>query len=57
MPSSSGTTAVIPPADVIDSYAESIAAGMRAFLLFEGDVFAGDADCAAFAARPPSSHS
>lgn len=39
-----GHTAVIPPADVIDSYVESIAAGMRAFLLFDNDAFAGDAD-------------
>jgi RimJ/RimL family protein N-acetyltransferase len=39
-----GHTAVIPPADVIDSYTESIAAGMRAFLLFEDSALVGDAD-------------
>jgi len=39
-----GHTAEISPAEVIESYAESIASGMRAFLLFEHGALAGDAD-------------
>lgn len=51
-----GHTAEISPAEVVESYAEGIASGMRAFLLFERGVLAGDADlrgirsgCAEFA--------
>jgi RimJ/RimL family protein N-acetyltransferase len=39
-----GHTAAISPSEVIESYTESIAAGMRAFLLFERGVLAGDGD-------------
>lgn len=39
-----GHTAAISPAEVVESYAESIANGMRAFLLFERGALAGDAD-------------
>ena len=39
-----GHTAAIPPHEVIESYADSIGSGMRAFLLFEHGRFAGDAD-------------
>jgi RimJ/RimL family protein N-acetyltransferase len=39
-----GHTAAISPAEVVESYAEGIAAGMRAFLLFEHGALAGDAD-------------
>jgi RimJ/RimL family protein N-acetyltransferase len=39
-----GHAALISPAEVIDSYAESIAGGMRAFLLFLDGAFAGDGD-------------
>jgi RimJ/RimL family protein N-acetyltransferase len=39
-----GHTAAISPAEVIESYTESIAAGMRAFLLFERGVLVGDGD-------------
>ena len=39
-----GHTADISPAEVIESYAESIASGMRAFLLFSDGALAGDAD-------------
>lgn len=39
-----GHTADISPTEVIDSYAESIANGMRAFLLFADGALAGDAD-------------
>ncbi len=39
-----GHTAEISPAEVIESYAESIANGMRAFLLFTDGALAGDAD-------------
>lgn len=37
-----GHTAEIPPDEVVDSYAESIANGMRAFLLFDDGAFVGD---------------
>jgi RimJ/RimL family protein N-acetyltransferase len=39
-----GHGALISPAEVVDSYAESIAGGMRAFLLFVDGAFAGDGD-------------
>jgi RimJ/RimL family protein N-acetyltransferase len=39
-----GHTAEISPAEVVESYTESIAAGMRAFLLFDAGAFVGDAD-------------
>jgi len=39
-----GHTAEISPAEVIENYTETIAAGMRAFLLFSGGELAGDAD-------------
>jgi RimJ/RimL family protein N-acetyltransferase len=39
-----GHTEVISPAEVIENYRESIAAGMRAFLLFHRGELAGDAD-------------
>lgn len=39
-----GHTAAISPAEVVESYTESIAAGMRAFLLFDAGTFVGDAD-------------
>lgn len=40
-----GHTSEISPAEVVDSYKESIAAGMRAFLLFAGGgALVGDAD-------------
>jgi RimJ/RimL family protein N-acetyltransferase len=39
-----GHGSVITPAEVVDSYADSIAAGMRAFLLFVDGAFAGDGD-------------
>ncbi len=39
-----GHTAALSPAEVVESYAEGIAAGMRAFLLFERDALVGDAD-------------
>jgi RimJ/RimL family protein N-acetyltransferase len=39
-----GHTAAIAPHEVVESYADSIGSGMRAFLLFEHDRFAGDAD-------------
>lgn len=39
-----GHTSAISPAEVVDSYAEGIAAGMRAFLLLERGALAGDAD-------------
>ncbi len=34
----------ISPLEVVESYADSIAAGMRAFLLFRDGAFVGDAD-------------
>jgi RimJ/RimL family protein N-acetyltransferase len=37
-------TAAISAAEVVESYSESIAAGMRAFLLFQRGELAGDAD-------------
>jgi RimJ/RimL family protein N-acetyltransferase len=39
-----GHTAEISPAEVSDSYADGIASGMRAFLLFSHGELAGDAD-------------
>ena len=39
-----GHTVAISPAEVVESYTESIAAGMSAFQLFEGGALAGDAD-------------
>jgi RimJ/RimL family protein N-acetyltransferase len=39
-----GHTSPISPAEVVESYVEGIAAGMRAFLLFERGNLAGDAD-------------
>ena len=39
-----GHASLISPDEVIDSYGEAIAAGMRAFLLFVDGVFAGDGD-------------
>ncbi|HUS27237.1 MAG TPA: GNAT family protein [Kofleriaceae bacterium] len=39
-----GHTSVITPSEVVESYEESIANGMRAFLFFVGDEFAGDGD-------------
>jgi RimJ/RimL family protein N-acetyltransferase len=39
-----GHTADISPEEVVDSYTDGMAAGMRAFLLFERDTFVGDAD-------------
>jgi RimJ/RimL family protein N-acetyltransferase len=39
-----GHASVITPLEVEESYADSIAAGMRAFLLFENGVFVGDGD-------------
>jgi len=39
-----GHTAELSPAEVIEHYTETIAAGMRAFLLFSGGELAGDAD-------------
>ncbi len=39
-----GHTAEIPPDDVVESYTESIASGMRAFLLFDDGAFVGDGD-------------
>jgi RimJ/RimL family protein N-acetyltransferase len=39
-----GHTQVISPAEVVESYVSSIAEGMRAFLLFDGDDFCGDGD-------------
>lgn len=39
-----GHAQIITPAEVVDSYVSSIADGMRAFLFFDGDDFAGDGD-------------
>lgn len=39
-----GHTAAISPAEVIESYADSMADGMRAFLLFSRGELAGDGD-------------
>jgi len=39
-----GHTKDISPAEVVESYTESIAAGMRAFLLFVDGALAGDGD-------------
>jgi RimJ/RimL family protein N-acetyltransferase len=39
-----GHTSLITPAEVVESYEESIDNGMRAFLFFVGDEFAGDGD-------------
>jgi RimJ/RimL family protein N-acetyltransferase len=39
-----GHASLISPAEVVDSYAESIGSGMRAFLLFLDGAFAGDGD-------------
>jgi RimJ/RimL family protein N-acetyltransferase len=39
-----GHTAEISPAEVVEMYTEGIAAGMRAFLLFQNGELAGDAD-------------
>lgn len=39
-----GHTVEISPAEVVESYAEGIAAGMRAFLLFERGELVGDGD-------------
>ncbi len=39
-----GHANIISAAEVVDSYAESIAGGMRAFLLFVDGAFAGDGD-------------
>jgi RimJ/RimL family protein N-acetyltransferase len=39
-----GHANAISPSEVIDAYTESIAGGMRAFLLFVDGAFAGDAD-------------
>ncbi|NVB78278.1 MAG: GNAT family N-acetyltransferase [Kofleriaceae bacterium] len=39
-----GHTSAISPAEVVESYTESIAAGMRAFLLFDAGTFVGDGD-------------
>jgi len=39
-----GHANVISPLEVEESYADSIASGMRAFLLFEDGVFVGDGD-------------
>jgi RimJ/RimL family protein N-acetyltransferase len=39
-----GHANLISPAEVVDSYADSIAAGMRAFLLLRDGLFAGDGD-------------
>lgn len=39
-----GHTSVISPREVVESYEESIGNGMRAFLFFIGDAFAGDGD-------------
>jgi RimJ/RimL family protein N-acetyltransferase len=39
-----GHANLISPAEVVEAYADSVAAGMRAFLLFVDDAFAGDGD-------------
>lgn len=39
-----GHTTEISPAEVVETYIDGIAAGMRAFLLFESGELAGDAD-------------
>jgi RimJ/RimL family protein N-acetyltransferase len=39
-----GHTSVITAREVVENYEESIANGMRAFLFFIGDAFAGDGD-------------
>jgi GNAT superfamily N-acetyltransferase len=39
-----GHANIITPGEVVDSYAESIGGGMRAFLLFLDGAFAGDGD-------------
>lgn len=39
-----GHTFAISPGEVVESYRDGIAAGMRAFLLFEADALAGDGD-------------
>jgi len=39
-----GHTSIISPREVVESYEESIANGMRAFMFFVGDAFAGDGD-------------
>ena len=39
-----GHTTVITPSEVVDMYEEAIENGMRAFLFFVGDEFAGDGD-------------
>jgi len=39
-----GHTFAISPDEVVDSYREGIAAGMRAFLLFDAGALAGDGD-------------
>ena len=39
-----GHTSLITPAEVVESYEESIGNGMRAFLFFDGDTFVGDGD-------------
>ncbi|HSD87584.1 MAG TPA: GNAT family N-acetyltransferase [Kofleriaceae bacterium] len=39
-----GHSSIISPREVVESYEQSMAEGMRAFLLFAGDAFAGDGD-------------
>lgn len=39
-----GHTQIITPPEVVESYLSSIEDGMRAFLFFDGDAFAGDGD-------------
>jgi len=39
-----GHSSLISPREVVESYEQSIAEGMRAFLFFVGDAFAGDGD-------------
>jgi RimJ/RimL family protein N-acetyltransferase len=39
---------VIEPPEVVEHYLAAIAGGMRAFLLFDGGTFAGDADLRGF---------
>lgn len=46
-----GHASAISPGEVVDSYADSIAGGMRAFLLFADGQFAGDADLRNFRGR------
>jgi len=39
-----GHTSIISPREVVESYEEAIANGMRAFMFFVGNAFAGDGD-------------